>query len=536
MKKMTKEIFLERAHARWGDRWDYSETVYARSKSPVEIRCPEHGAFMQSPESHLKGYVGCGRCSGQLVDTAEFIRRSLEVWGTKWDYSKTEYVTNKRKVIVTCPQHGDFSVWPRHHQDGVSGCPTCGDRRRISSEDFLAKAYSVWGDRWDYSKTVFLKTTEEVTITCPQHGEFSQTPKLHLTGGMGCLGCSARTEEGFMNRASTIWDDRWDYSKTMYAGANSHLVITCPQHGDFKQIAEKHLRKNVGCRSCKVQTSGSELELGEFLNSLGFMVEAGRRDLLQESRQEVDFYIPSKQVGIEFNGVYFHSEKFKDKNYHLQKLSIAQLSGIKLIQIWEDDWILRTNIVKEHIRQVLGQSTRPKVNGRDLSIQEISVSQAREFLAANHIQGFVPSSIYLGGVVGDELVAVASFRKQGEDFLLTRYATTSQVRGGHSKLIKHFERNYSYKTLITFADLTFGCGGLYRSTGWVEDGTLPPDYSYLRNGIRYHKFKYRITKFKNDPTLKYEEGLTERELAKLNGLLRVYDAGKIRFIKPRPTT
>lgn len=536
MKKMTKEIFLERAHARWGDRWDYSETVYARSKSPVEIRCPEHGAFMQSPESHLKGYVGCGRCSGQLVDTAEFIRRSLEVWGTKWDYSKTEYVTNKRKVIVTCPQHGDFSVWPRHHQDGIGGCPTCGDRRRISPEDFLAKARAVWGDRWDYSKIAFVKTTEEVTINCHHHGEFTHTPKLHLMGVLGCKQCSSRTEEGFLLRAKEVWGDRWDYSKSSYDGVRTSVTMVCAEHGDFSQSPGGHLRKNVGCRSCKVQTSGSELELGEFLNSLDVEVEAGRRDLLQESRQEIDFYIPSKQVGFEFNGVYFHSEKFKDKNYHLQKLNIAQLSGIKLIQIWEDDWILRTNIVKEHIRQVLGQSTRPKVDGRDLSIQEISVSQAREFLTANHIQGFVPSSIYLGGTVKDELVAVASFRKQGENFLLARYATSSQVRGGHSKLIRHFEKNYTYQNLITFADLTFGVGGLYRSTGWVEDGLIPPDYSYLKNGVRQHKFRYRITKFKNDPTLRYEEGLTERELAKLNGLLRVYDAGKIRFIKPRRTT
>ena len=105
------------------------------------------------------------------------------------------------------------------------------------------------------------------------------------------------------------------------------------------------------------------------------------------------------------------------------------------------------------------------------------------------------------------------------------------VQGGHSRIVSYFEKTYNPESLCTFADLTFSDGGLYRNTGWREDKLLPPDYSYLRSGVRQHKFSYRITRFRNDPSLEFVEGATERELAAMNNLLRVYDAGKIRFTR-----
>ena len=531
--KWTQERFLERAHEVWGDRWDYSGTTYINSKQKIELKCRAHGVFKQSPYEHLEKRVACKGCFGISYSTDSFVGKAEDVWGGRWDYTQTLYKDSKSTVTILCKSHGPFRQTPNHHLRGVVGCKGC-DPRRISPEDFLQRSREVWGDRWDYSKVEFVRVLDNVTIICPLHGDFKQTPKSHMNEGLECPGCSKRTHDGFLRRASAVWGDRWDYSSTQYVGANSNISIQCRAHGVFTQRAEKHLRGNVGCRSCQInKTSPAEYEVRDFIKLLGHTVEEGRRDLLGTTH-EIDIYLPENKIAFEFNGVYYHSEKFKDPAYHYNKWKMAADKGISLFQVWEDDWNFRRPIVERHIKQVLGKSDLPRVYARKLSTVEVSTHEARDFLELNHIQGFASGTVYVGGFYKEELVALAAFRKSGEDYTLVRYATSAHVVGGHSKLVSYFERNYSYVDLITFADLTFGSGNLYRKTGWIEDKLLPPDYSYLVRGERKHKFGYRLKRFRDDPELVFEEGKTERELAQMNKLLRVYDAGKIRFIKPHP--
>lgn len=114
-----------------------------------------------------------------------------------------------------------------------------------------------------------------------------------------------------------------------------------------------------------------------------------------------------------------------------------------------------------------------------------------------------------------------------------RYATAARVPGGgFTKLLAHAENVYAPSHFITFADHTISDGGLYENNGFIVDKELPPDYMYVVNKERKHKFGYRLKRFQNDPNLLWEEGLTERELAALNSLPRIWDAGKTRYIKP----
>ena len=124
-----------------------------------------------------------------------------------------------------------------------------------------------------------------------------------------------------------------------------------------------------------------------------------------------------------------------------------------------------------------------------------------------------------------------TFKRNGATYTLSRYATSISVVGGHSKLIKAFENTHPGGRLITFADITFGVGDLYTTTGWSKDKVIPPDYYYIVDGRRVHKFNYRLTRFKEDPDLEYVAGKSEREMAALNNLPRIWDAGKIRFVK-----
>ena len=474
---VTQEIFLARAGSIWEGRWDYSKTNYEKSNGRVVITCPEHGDFEQIAASHLRKSVGCARCasSGSKYTTSDFISRSKEVWGDRWDYSQTTYTNRRTHVKVSCPTHGEFTQLPDYHWLGKVGCPQCSGRSR-SIEDYIPKFKEVWGERWDYSKTVYLGGSTKASFLCPLHGEFTQLLWDHSVGFVGCTGCSS------------------------------------------------------------VGTSNYEGQVADFIKSLGIQIQRSRRDLLGTTRMELDVFVPEKGVAFEFNGLYYHSEKFKDSDYHHTKFKLAEGAGIKLIQIWEDDWRDQQEIVKNHIQQVLEVSTLLKIPARKTEIFTPSSARAKEFFNAYHIQGFIGASVYLGLSYEGTVVALAAFKRQGQGYLLTRYATSANVQGGHSKLVSHFERNYDYTHLTTFADLTFGSGNLYKKTGWVEDKFMSPDYSYIEKGKRRHKFGYRLKRFREDPALKYEEGMTERELAKLNGLLRVHDAGKIRFIKPHPNS
>lgn len=311
------------------------------------------------------------------------------------------------------------------------------------------------------------------------------------------------------------------------------VTIRCVEHDTvFTQPPDSHYAGKVGCAKCR-HTSRGEVELREFIQSLKMPAEYSTRHILSSGR-ELDVYLPEKSVAIEYNGVYWHSDKFRNRTYHQSKMQECTSLGIRLLQIWEDDWRDRRTIVEEHVKQVLGVSSLPKCSARECEVRPVSVHVAREFLDQNHIQGWVASSAYVALYLRDKLVALASFKKQGEDLYLTRYATAAMVRGGHSKLISWVERTHSYRNLVTFADLTFSCGDLYKKTGWVLDKVIPPDYMYIKRDTRVHKFNFRLRRFKDDPDLQYREGMTEMELARLNKLLRVYDAGKMRFIKPHP--
>ena len=535
LKRKTTEQFIQEAIQIWGDRWDYSRTEYVNASTSLLISCRAHGDFTQAPHSHLRGSVGCSECASNKQTSETILQEFREVWGDRWDYSKTQYKSGRLKVTIVCPVHGEFDQLPSSHKSGKVGCPGC-NGRGITTAEFIAASKEVWGNRWDYSNTEYTDSGTPVTITCLIHGDFSQLPWSHRNGQVSCPGClkMRKTTEQFISEAKDVWGDAlWDYSSAEYAGFYEPVRLSCSEHGDFTQVAEYHLRGVVGCIKCRnLNVSTAEKELQEWLQSL-IHIETNVRTLLP-SGSEVDIYVPSSNVAIEFNGIYYHSSKFKDSKYHYRKFQEASRVGVRLIQVWEDDWILRKSIVKEHILQVLHLSQLPKVAARQTEVVEITNRDAFEFLNQYHIQGQAPGSVYLGLLFKSSLVAVAVFKRRATDYELVRYATSANVQGGHSKIISYVERNYTYNNLITFADLTFGAGDLYRKTGWDEDCVLPPDYKYLYRGQLHHKFNFRLKRFRKDPSLKYLEGLTEFQLAQLNHLYRVYDSGKIRFIKPKP--
>ena len=185
-RKRNLEEFIRKSKERFGNRYDYSKVEYKGVWTPVCIICPEHGEFWQTPNGHIEG-LGCPKCAGHICDTESFIEKSKKIHNNKYDYSKVNYINAKTPVCIICPEHGEFWQLPNPHSTGV-GCPKCRGRNK-SSEDFIAEAIEVHGDKYDYSKVNYIDARTKVCIICPEHGEFWQTPRSHLSGS-GCPICN----------------------------------------------------------------------------------------------------------------------------------------------------------------------------------------------------------------------------------------------------------------------------------------------------------------------------------------------------------
>jgi len=265
-KKHSTESFIVKARALHCDNYDYSQVDYKGAHTPVTIICPDHGLFMQSPTNHLSGN-GCPEC-GRLAasdakrsTTEEFIIKAKAIHGVRYDYALVDYVGSAIKVKIICSEHGPFEQTPSEHLVG-SGCAKCGivvraEARRKTTEQFIASSHEVHGDRYDYSLVEYMSALEKVTIICPEHGPFEQSPTGHLTGS-GCYECGIvasgnakrSTNDQFIAKASMVHGDRYDYSLVEYVKSNKKVKIMCRVHGLFLQAPADHINQRSGCPDC----------------------------------------------------------------------------------------------------------------------------------------------------------------------------------------------------------------------------------------------------------------------------------------------
>lgn len=334
----------------------------------------------------------------------------------------------------------------------------------------------------------------------------------------------------------------WDYDKNAIKpeevsfGSNKKAWWLCNKEHSYSAKIAKRTRKThpTGCPKCSNNISQLEQKIVQYLQqNYNKTILTNNRSIIPPL--ELDIYIPDANIAIEFNGLYWHSEKKgKDKRYHYDKWLVCKEKGIQLITIWEDDWINNQETVKHMLLHKLGVSRQGKVFARKTSISEISLKEARTFCNTNHIQGFTSGSLYLGlKDSNNNIVAVSIWKKNKKELRLERYCTSTIVIGGLGKLLKS-AKQYAIENdctkIITFSDNEISDGSLYEKLGFVQDKILAPDYKYVYKNTRVHKFNFRLKRFKNDPELEYDPLLTERELALLNNIPRVWDCGKIKWV------
>jgi len=296
----------------------------------------------------------------------------------------------------------------------------------------------------------------------------------------------------------------------------------------------KDIKAGSWCPHC-VQFGAEEQTVRDFVSLFVDNKKSRLLDIGIKSKKEIDIFVPTVNVGIEYCGLFWHSEKYFHKNKHYDKYKICDENNIRLLTIFSDEWKYRQDQVKNFIKSVL-QVNSIKIPGRKCEIKEITAKEAKSFINEYHIQPIHKLNVGFGIFYNNELVGVMTGDKHhrgGEKaaLVLSRlvFKTDVTVQGGASKLFKHlvqYGKEKNYEQIITWADLRWTNGAVYYKLGMGVAEILPPDYSYTED------FDTRISKqscTKAKLRAKGAKGNTEGEMAKSLGLHRIYDCGKIRF-------
>jgi hypothetical protein len=280
--------------------------------------------------------------------------------------------------------------------------------------------------------------------------------------------------------------------------------------------------------------SGLQQQLNEYIESLDVDIRYNDRSII--SPYELDIFLPDYNIGIEFNGVYWHNELNKSNDYHKVKSDLCEKKGVQLIHIWEDDWLYKKDIVKSIISNKL-KINQNKIYARKCIIKEIKDNEIiKDFLDINHIQGYAQSKIKLGLYHNDELVSLMTFGKsrkplgkgKNDEWELIRFCNklNTSITGGANKLFKYFIENYDFESLISYADRSYFNGNLYNELGFNFEKKTEPNYYYVVEGIRRYRYNYR-----KDILVKegYDSNKTEHEIMLDRGIYRIYNAGNLKF-------
>ena len=542
----------------WVSRWEawkiaastkhlarYTYPSHERVDGKIRIVCPDHGDFWQRPAGHKSG-KGCARCAAGDQNPMETLKKEFP----NLDFSQAVYTGSKAKLTIVCKEHGEFK---RHFNalmgalktEGRMGCQKCAaDARGKSSR----KALEVWDKQLKEVFPTYMFDLETLTnsatkmkVVCPEHGEFWSRPQ-DLLNGHGCPECGAKTRREnvsaairisfreYVLRAAAVHGPKYIYHTSSYDQQRARVKITCLKHGAFWQIARNHVALEASCPACANSLSHGEGEVADFLKGLGVEVEKRTRQRL--CKQEIDIYLPAFNIGVEYCGTYWQSEERLPNRYHLAKLEDAEVAGIRLIQIFEDEWLFRREVVEARLRNILGVTERA-VGARSLTLREVPWLEAKAFLETWHLQGAgKPAASCWALCKGDEILACATFGKArfGEEGAeLLRFAASCSVQGGFSRLIKAYARsNLQVQSLTSYADRRWSDGRVYLRNGFQFKGNSRPGYWWCKNSQRYNRHMFQKHKL---PKMlkKYDPQLSEIQNCKANGYFRLFDCGVSRW-------
>lgn len=272
-----------------------------------------------------------------------------------------------------------------------------------------------------------------------------------------------------------------------------------------------------------------EDEVFNFIKSLYGTVVRNEKEV---EGMKIEIFIPDKNIGFECDGLYSHNELFFDKKYHFKKTQICEANGIRLIHIFEDEWMNRRHVCESRIKNILGM-TENKVYARQCEIVEITGKECKEFMNRNHLQGGVYSPINIALKHNGQIVSVMSFGKKRKnlgsvskegEYEMLRFANEINygIVGGASKMLDYFIKTYKPTALTSYCDIRWSDGNLYDKLGFKMDHISEPSYFYVIDGKRKNRFQFRKDVLVSEG---YDKSKSEHQIMLDRHIYRVYDCG-----------
>lgn len=326
----------------------------------------------------------------------------------------------------------------------------------------------------------------------------------------------------------TIYTIKCDNNESHYFNINSDM------------LRHRLYYNTVLCTKCNKKydftKSGLEIKI------LNFIKENYDDKIISNYRLnniEIDIFLEKEKIGFEINGLWWHSELFKDKNYHKNKKEFFKKNGIKIYFIYEDDWVFKQNIVKSMILNKLNKINK-KIHARKCQLKIVkNKKEIENFLNKNHIQGYTYSSINLGLYYENNIVSIMTFNKRRlgiggnnndeKEYELVRFCNkiNNIVNGAASKLFNFFTKNYDFNNIISFSNSDYSDGDLYLKLNFKLEKKLNPNYYYIVKNKRKHRFNFR-----KDILVKmgFEQNETEHNIMLKRKIYRIYNSGNLKFI------
>lgn len=475
------------------------ERIYAithdLSEHPKCLECDNVVKFL-GPSSGYREFCSC-KCAGSSEKTANLRKTTnLKTYGCE---SPAQSQTIRDKMAVT--------TLDRYGVELTANIP---ERRDRASQTMMAK-YGVFS----YTKHPMFQP-----MIRRRHSEkrgVSHQSQTHISeSSMNILNNPAMLRS--MNAEGKMLTDIADMLSVSVSTVSRYF-----KHHDIALVPQ-------------TSQSAAEREISAWLTELGVLHERNNRSILRG--RELDIYANSHQIAIEYCGLYWHSDLHDriSSHYHYTKMDECYNLGIKLITIFEDEWLSKKDIVKGMIKHAFDVDDHRLYARKCRVVYDISTSQAKEFFEHTHIQGWGAGSISIGLEYNNQLVALMSFINTGDGcYELNRFSTRQFVVGAFSKCLSAFVNRHTPNTIISFCDLRWGRGHTYSKAGFKLVSQSAPSYWYIINNFktRVHRMRYQ----KKNMAIKlpsYNSSLTERENADANDLFRIWDCGQLKFVWNNP--
>lgn len=428
--------------------------------------------------------------------------------------------THLTRIVARCKVCGNEWITTKQNIQ-KSGCLNC--------YKFNNKA------KWDEKFNALLDkanlTYNKGEALCKICGNAWQTTRANLQFTPHCVFCNKKRVPNLHNAKQFALNKNIKILETLQFKSKDKIKCECTLCGFVWDSKWAYIINDNRCPRCAKHISRAENEVGEMLKNYDFL-----KDVKGVVKGDLDYYIPAHKIAIEYDGLYWHSEKCgKGYSYHLQKTKDCEAQGIKLFHIWENEWLEKREIWQSVIYNALGKST--KLYARDCYCFEIPNDVYKNFCENNHLQGYSNSIIRIGLFYHNTLFAVMGFGKarfnSGYEYELIRFCTKLKYRiiGGGNKLLRYFIRNYRPKSIISYANRRWASihHNLYKSLGFTLLHETSPNYWYFKGRKLFSRLRFQKHKLKNMLQC-YDESLSEADNMRNNGYNRIFDCGNLTYI------